>query len=106
MKRLTINQVAKANIRMNQKTYTSLFIGILLAVFLATATSLCAWGAVRGHEEQMARRVGWMDMFLLGEEEITDEQLRRCGFFTELGHVTVNASANPASASIGAYEAQ
>ena len=104
MKRLTINQVAKANIRMNQKTYTSLFIGILLAVFLATATSLCAWGAVRGHEEQMARRVGWMDMFLLGEEEITDEQLRRCGFFTELGHVTVNASAEGFPICAGYYD--
>ena len=53
MKRLTLNQVAKANIRVNRKAYISLFIGILLAVFLATCTSLCAWGTVRGHEEQI-----------------------------------------------------
>ena len=91
MKRLTINQVAKANIRINKKAYTSLFLGILMAVYLATATSLCAWGTIRSHEEHMADRVGWMDMFLLGNEIATDEQLRRSGFFEEIGHVTVDA---------------
>ena len=39
MKRLTIKQVAGANIRINRKAYTS----------------LCAWGTIRGHEEQMAQ---------------------------------------------------
>ena len=69
MKKLTINRVADANLRINRKAYINLFIGILVAVFLATATSLCAWGTVRGHEEQMAQRVGWMDMFMLGSDE-------------------------------------
>ena len=63
MKCPTINRIARANISVNRKAYISLFLGILTAVFLATATSLCAWGTVRGHEEQMAQRVGWMDMF-------------------------------------------
>ena len=92
MKRLTISQVARANIRINRKAYISLFLGIMTAVFLAAATSLCAWGTVRGHEEQMAQRVGWMDMFTLGRDDVTDEQIRRSGFFNEIGHVTVNAS--------------
>ena len=92
MKRLTISRVARANIRINRKAYMSLFIGILVAVFLATATSLCAWGAIRGHEEQMAQRVGWMDMFILGEERVTDNQLRRSGFFREIGHVAGKAA--------------
>ena len=104
MKRLTINQVAKANIRMNRKAYTSLFLGILLAVYLATATSLCCWGTVRGHEERMAERVGWMDMFLLGNEPATDEQLRRCGFFSEIGHVTVNACVEGTEICAGYYD--
>ena len=54
MKRLTILHVAKANFRVNKKAYFSLFLGILTAVYLATATSLCAWGTLRSHEEQMA----------------------------------------------------
>ena len=104
MKRLTISRVARANIRINRKAYMSLFIGILVAVFLATATSLCAWGAIRGHEEQMAQRVGWMDMFILGEERVTDNQLRRSGFFREIGHVTVNAAVEGRPVCAGYYD--
>lgn len=104
MKRLTINRVASANIRINRKTYINLFIGILVAVFLATATSLCAWGTVRGHEEQMARRVGWMDMFMLGNNDVADAQLRRTGFFEEIGHVTVSATAEGKTVCAGYYD--
>ena len=93
MKRLTIKQVASANIRVNRKAYTSLFLGILLAVYLATATSLIAWGTICGHEEQMAQLVGWMDMILIGDHGVTDDQLRETGYFNEIGHVTVNAVA-------------
>ncbi len=105
MKRLTINRVANANIRGNRKAYINLFIGILVAVFLATATSLCAWGTVRGHEEQMAQRVGWMDMFLLDSDDVTDAQLRRTGFFEEIGHVTVSAAAEEKTVCAGYYDA-
>ena len=104
MKRLTLNQVAKANIRMNRKAYVSLFIGILLAVFLTTCTSLCAWGTVRGHEEQMAQRVGWMDMYLLGNHGPTDEQLRSCGFFQRIGHVMVDACEKETGLCTGYYD--
>ena len=104
MKRLTMNHVARANIRVNRKAYISLFLGILLAVYLATATSLCAWGAVRGHEEEMAERVGWGDMFLLDGERVTDEQLRSCGFFREIGHVTVNATVEDSNICAGYYD--
>ncbi len=104
MKRLTLRQVARANLTMNKKAYVSLFLGILLAVFLATATSLCAWGTVRAHEEQMAERVGWMDMFLLDSDSPTDEQLRNCGFFSELGHATVIADVGETGVSAGYYD--
>ncbi|MBR3333342.1 MAG: FtsX-like permease family protein [Clostridia bacterium] len=104
MKKLTINRVADANLRINRKAYINLFIGILVAVFLATATSLCAWGTVRGHEEQMAQRVGWMDMFMLGSDEVTDEQLRRSDFFEEIGHVTVSATAEGKTVCAGYYD--
>ena len=104
MNRLTINHVANANLRSNRKAYISLFVGILVAVFLATATSLCAWGAVRGHEVQMAERVGWMDMFTLGSDDATDEQIRRSGFFEEIGHVTVNAAVEGKPVCAGWYD--
>ena len=104
MKRPTINRVAKANISINRKAYISLFLGILTAVFLATATSLCAWGTVRGHEEQMAKRVGWMDMFTLGGDDISDEQILRSGFFDEIGHVTVSAAVAGKSVCAGYYD--
>ena len=104
MKRLTLNRVAKANLRVNQKAYISLFAGILLAVYLATATCLCAWGTVRGHEEQMAEKVGWMDMFLIGDTGATDEQLRETGYFRQIGHVTVNATAEESQVCAGYYD--
>ena len=104
MKNLTLSRVARANIRVNRKAYVSLFVGILLAVFLATATSLCAWGTVRGHEEQMAQRVGWMDMFALGNYGPTDDQLRNCGFFQRLGHVTVDATVKDSKICTGYYD--
>ena len=104
MKRLTLNRVARATIRVNRKAYTSLFLGILTAVFLATAASLCAWGTVRAHEEQMAQRVGWMDMFILDSEGPTDDYLRGSGFFREVGHVTVNAVAEESNICAGYYD--
>ena len=105
MKRLTLNQVARANIRVNLKAYISLFMGILVAVYLATATSLCAWGTIRGHEEQMAQQVGWLDMALMGNNGPTDEQLRRTGFFSgEIGHVTVNATVQDSEICTGYYD--
>ena len=104
MKRLTLNDIAKANLKINRKAYISLFLGILLAVYLASATSLCAWGTLRGHEEQMARKVGWMDMFLLGSGGPSDEKLRESGFFRTIGHVTVNASAADGAVCAGYYD--
>ena len=104
MKRLTLRQVARANLAMNKKAYVSLFLGILLAVFLATATSLCAWGTVRAHDEQMAERVGWMDMFLLDSAGPTDDQLRSSSFFSELGHVFVLADVADTAVSMGYYD--
>lgn len=104
MKRLTIGHVANANIRINKKAYISLFLCILTAVFLATATSLCAWGTLRGYEEQIAKRVGWMDMFILGSEDTTDARLRGSGFFREIGHVTVNATVENSTVCTGYYD--
>ena len=104
VKRLTLNRIAGANLRINRKAYISLFTGILLAVYLTTATSLCTWGTVRGHEEQMAEKVGWMDMILAAGCSATDEELRATGYFREIGHVTVNATVEGGEICTGWYD--
>ncbi len=104
MKRLTLSRVAGANLRINRKAYLSLFLGILTAVYLATATSLCAWGVVRSHEEKMAEKVGWADMILPDSGDPTDAQLRRSGFFTDIGHITVTAAAENTRVFAGYYD--
>ena len=91
MKRLTMNQVARANLLHNSKAYFSLAVGILLAVYLASTASLCIHGTLRAKEEQMARRVGRADTLLLNSPDITDEQLRTSGLFDQLGHIHVTA---------------
>ena len=104
MKRLTLNRVARSTLRVNKKAYISLFMGILMAVYLATATSLCAWGTIRGHEEQMAEKVGWADMFLPGNDGATDEQIRSTGYFRKIGHITVDATVDGSSICTGWYD--
>ena len=92
MKRLTVNQVSAASLRANRKTYLSLAVGILLAVFLATAVTVCAYGVVQAKERDVIRRVGIADCFLLDEPEVTDEALRQSGLFSRIGRVFVTAS--------------
>ena len=48
MKRLTMNQVAKAGLKANKRAYLSLVITVFLAVYLAAAATLgcyCTWKA-------------------------------------------------------------
>ena len=92
MKRLTINQVSAASLRANRKTYVSLAVGILLAVFLATAVTVCAYGVVQAKQRDIIRRVGYTDCLLLDEPEVTDEALRQSGLFRQIGRVYVTAS--------------
>ena len=59
MKQLSINRISAASIRANRKTYISLAVGILLAVFLATVVVLCAFGIIRAEEQKTVRVVGY-----------------------------------------------
>ena len=58
MKRLTMNQVAKANLKHNKKAYFSLAIGIFLAVYLACTAVLCIYGTLEANNEKAARKDG------------------------------------------------
>lgn len=107
MKRLTMNQVATANLKHNRKAYLSLAIGIFLAVYLACAAVLCVNGTLEAKEEQMARRVGWADTLLVHNTlatAATDDDLRNTGFFDRIGHVYVTAGVKDTEVFFGYYD--
>lgn len=104
MKRLTMNQVAKASLKHNRKAYVSLAVGIFLAVYLACAAVLCVYGTLAAKEEQMARRVGWADTLLVNDRLATDDNLRDSGFFDRIGHVYVTAGVKDTEVFFGYYD--
>lgn len=104
MKRLTMNQVAKANLKHNKKAYFSLAIGIFLAVYLACTAVLCIYGTLEANNEKAARKVGWGDTTLLNEPNVTDDQLRSSGYFDQIGRIYVTASVNDSEVFIGRYD--
>lgn len=104
MKRLTMNQVARANLRHNRKAYLSLAIGIFLAVYLACTAVLCIYGTLEAKNEQAARKVGWADTMIINQPDVTDDQLRASGLFDQLGHIYVTASVGETDVFMGCYD--
>lgn len=104
MKRLTMNQVAKANLKHNRKAYLSLSIGIFLAVYLACTTVLCIYGTLEANNEKAARKVGWADTMIINQPDVTDEQLRSSSLFDQLGHIYVTASVEQSDVFVGYYD--
>lgn len=104
MKRLTMNRVARANLKHNRKAYFSLAVGIFLAVYLASFSVLCIQGTLRANEEKMARRVGWADTLLPNRSWITDDQLRDSGLFDQIGNIYVTASVEDSKVYTGYYD--
>ena len=104
MKRLTMNQVAKASLKANKKAYFSLAIGILLAVYLCSATVLGAYGSIKANEQKIVERVGFIDAFLLNCAEVSDETVRDSGFFARVGKVFVTAQIEKTGQYVGYYD--
>lgn len=104
MKRLTINRVARANLKFHRKAYISLLTGIFLAVYLVSATGMCLWGMFQAREAQMARQVGWLDAILTDSPQVSDDQLRDSGLFELIGHVYVTASVQGGDVFAGYYD--
>ncbi len=104
MKRLTMNQVAKANLKHNKKAYFSLTVGIFLAVYLACTAVLCIYGTLEAQNEQAAHKVGWADTMIISQPAVTDDQLRTSGLFDQLGHIYVTASVEGTDVFIGYYD--
>ena len=104
MKRLTMNQVARASLKANRKAYMSLAIGIFLAVFLTSASVLAAYGSVKANEQKMIDRVGWIDAVLLNSAEVSDETVRNSEFFARVGKVFVTAQIDKTGQYVGYYD--
>lgn len=104
MKRLTMNQVARASLKANKKAYLSLAIGILLAVYLCSASVLGAYGSIKANEQKIAERVGFIDAFLLNCAEVSDETVRNSGFFSRVGKVFVTAQIDKTGQYVGYYD--
>lgn len=104
MKRLTMNQVAKASLKANKKAYFSLAIGIFLAVYLCSASVLGAYGTIKANEQKIIDRVGYIDAFFLNCASVTDETVRTSGFFSRVGKVFVTAQIDKTGLYVGYYD--
>ena len=104
MKRLTMNQVAKASLKANRKAYLSLAIGILLAVYLCSASVLGAYGSIKANEQKIIEQVGYIDAFLLNCAAVSDETVRDSGFFSRIGKVFVTAQIEKTGLYAGYYD--
>ena len=58
MKRLTMNQVARASLKANKKAYRSLMITVFLTVYLVTVASLCCYGTWLARQEKPEETAG------------------------------------------------
>ena len=104
MKRLTMNQVAKASLKANKKAYLSLAVGIFLAVYLCTAAVLGAYGTVMANQQKIIDRVGYIDAFLLNRADVSDETVKSSGWFARTGKVFVTAQIDKTGQYVGYYD--
>lgn len=104
MKRLTMNQVAKASLKANKKAYLSLAVGILLSVYLCTAAVLGAYGTIQANQQKIIDRVGYIDAFLLNRADVSDETVKSSGWFTRTGKVFVSAQIDKTGQYVGYYD--
>ena len=105
MKHLTINQIARANLRHNRRAYLSMAVGIFMAVFLAATLCLCVQGIVARQAEDRANRFGCADIYTTGGQTMNDSEMLETGFFQpEIGHVYVNASVPETTITLGYYD--
>lgn len=104
MKRLTMNQVARASLKANKKAYLSLAVGIFLAVYLCTAAVLGAYGTVMANQQKIIDRVGYIDAFLLNRGDVSDETVKSSGWFARTGKVFVTAQIDKTGQYVGYYD--
>ena len=104
MKRLTMNQVARAGLKANKRAYLSLVITVFLAVYLAAAATLGCYCTWKARQDEMADKVGYINCFVTDGSEVTDVQLRRSGLFSRIGHVYLLAAIEDTGIYAGWYD--
>ncbi|MBQ2956847.1 MAG: FtsX-like permease family protein [Clostridia bacterium] len=103
MKRLSINDIAKASLRTGKRAYLSLAIGIFLSIFLVTSMFFGVQGIFLAQEKERHENNGCQDIILM-ENPVTDERLMSDGHFAELGHAYVTAEIDETGKYIGYYD--
>lgn len=104
MKALTVNRMAAARLRTNRKAYVSLIVGIFLSVFLVSTLVLCIQGVLLAQLEQIDKRMGYEDAFLLDTPELPDSALAETGYFDSIGHVYISAAVKDIDIYLGWYD--
>jgi len=104
MKRLTINDIAKASLRTGKRAYLSLAIGIFLSIFLVTGVAVLADSMYAANRERTARDVGYLNFFVMDNTSVTDSELMDSGMFSELGHVYVTSRVTGSYCYLGYYD--
>ena len=103
MKRLTINQIARANLRHNRRAYLSMVIGIFLSIFLITAMCLSIQGMIVRSGEKVDEIAGTEDMLVI-DVGMTEQELLEMGYFQpDMGHVYLTAL-TAEGAGVGSYD--
>lgn len=87
MKRLSINDIAKANFRTGKRAYIGLSVGIFLSVFLVTALVMAVRGVRLANDRKQAELVGYADFILFDAPEYSDQTLTESRLYGQLGHV-------------------
>ena len=90
MKRLSINDIAKASLRTGKRAYLSLAIGIFLSIFLVTSLVMTMRGMMNATEENARTKYGKQEVVLF-ETERTEAEIMESGLHDAVGQVYVTA---------------
>ena len=102
MKRLSINRIAAAGLRADQRGYRAMAAGIFLSIFFIAALCQCAWGVYAAAVQGVRARMGQADAFYFDADEYSDADIMDEGSFDRLGHIAMTAQAG--GLYIGSYD--
>jgi len=88
MKRLSINDIAKASLRTGKRAYLSLAVGIFLSIFLVTSLFMTANGIGLAQTEKFHQRFGSQDLIIFSAVHSPDE-IMESGLHEKIGVVSL-----------------
>ena len=102
MKRLSVNRIAAAGLRADQRGYRAMAAGIFLSIFFIATLCQCAWGMYVAAVQGVRARMGQADAFYFDADEYSDADIMDEGSFDRLGHIAMTAQAG--GLYIGSYD--